>query len=84
MAAVISEFLLVRSLPRHSRFMFRVRACVPDRRRLAACLFVPFRSRRRGAVGALRSLVHHSWVTREIDLLTLPSSCCRREEATRR
>jgi len=27
----------------------------------------------RGAVRAMRSLVHHSWVTREMDLLTLPS-----------
>lgn len=65
--AVISEFLLVRSLPRHSRFMFR--ACARTRSSSTRS-FVRFV---RGAVRATRSLVHHSWVTRKMDLLTLPS-----------
>lgn len=63
--AVISEFLLVLSLPRYSRFMFR--ACARTRSSSTRS-FVRFV---RGAVRTTRSLVHHSWVTRKMDLLTL-------------
>ena len=65
-SAVISEFLLVRSLLRHSRFMFR--ACA--RNKIIVNSFVRFI---RGAIRTTRSLVHHCWVTRKMDLLT-PSS----------
>lgn len=65
--AVISEFLLVRSLPRHSRFMFR--ACARTRSS-STRLFVRFVWE---AIYMTRSLVHHSWVICKMDLLTLPS-----------
>jgi len=66
-ATVISEFLLVHSLPRHSRFMFRACARTKSSSTRSFVRFV------RGAIRTTRSLVHHSWVTREMDLLTLSS-----------
>lgn len=65
--AVISEFLLVRSLPRHPRFMFR--ACARTRSSSTRS-FMQFVWE---AIRTTRSLVHHSWVIRKMDLLTLPS-----------
>lgn len=56
---VISEFLLVRSLPRHSHFMYHVCA----RTRSSSSATCPFARFIRGAVRTTRSLVHHSWVS---------------------
>lgn len=55
---VISEFLLVRSLPKHLHFMYHV--CARTRSSSSACPFARFI---RGAIRTTRSLVHHSWVS---------------------
>lgn len=58
---VISEFLLVRSLLRHSHFMYHV--CARTRSSSSSSSACPFARFIRGAVRTTRSLVHHSWVS---------------------